>query len=134
MHELVMEFLKNPPTLSPRPDFTKLHALQKHMARALKQLVYPQSAIHRWSGLVLLPMCVCVCVGPPVEGGYLLTRYQPQDEFTPPNACDIILPQNSAHQPLSGEMLADGCPLANVYGTSTGLPVGILPGASLCDT
>ncbi len=54
--ESVVEFLKNPPTLLPCPDFTKLRALQKHMARALKQLVCPQSTIHGWSGLVLLPM------------------------------------------------------------------------------
>jgi hypothetical protein len=26
------------------------------------------------------------------------------------------------------------CPMGNVYGTATGLPVGVLPGASLCDT
>jgi hypothetical protein len=61
-------------------------------------------------------------------------RYQPQGEFTPPNACDVILPPNSAHQPLLGEMLADRCLLGNVYGTATGSPVGIPPGASLCDT
>ncbi len=79
-------------------------------------------------------LCVCVCVWPPVEGGYLLTQCQPQGELTPPNACDVILPPNSAHQPLPGEMLADGCPLGNVYGTATELPVGILPGMSLCDT
>ncbi len=78
--------------------------------------------------------CVCVCVQPPVEGGYLLMRYQPQGEFTPPNACDVIPPPDSAHQPLPGEMLADGCPLGNVYGTATGLLVGVPPSASLCDT
>jgi hypothetical protein len=61
-------------------------------------------------------------------------RYQLQGEFTPPNACDVILPPNSAHQPLPGEMLADVCLLGNVYETATGLPVGILPGMSLCDT
>ncbi len=63
--------------------------------------------------------CVCVCVWPPVEKGYPLTRYQLQGKFTPPNACDIIPPPDSAHQPLPGEMLADGCPLGNVYGTAT---------------
>jgi hypothetical protein len=52
----VAEFLKNPPTLSPRPDFEKLRAMQKHMVKGLKQLVCPQSAIHGWLGLVLLPM------------------------------------------------------------------------------
>jgi hypothetical protein len=55
-YESVAEFLKNPPTLLPCPDFTKLHALQKHMTRALQQLVCPQSVVHGWSGLVLLPM------------------------------------------------------------------------------
>ncbi len=30
------------------------------------------------------PWCVCVCDWPPVEGGYLLTRYQLQGGFNPP--------------------------------------------------
>jgi hypothetical protein len=55
-NELVAEFLKNPPTLLPCPDFTKLCTLQKHIARMLKQLVCPHSSIHGWLGLVLLPM------------------------------------------------------------------------------
>jgi hypothetical protein len=42
--------------LSPCPNFTKLCALQKHTAHALKQLVCPQSMIHGWLCLVLLPM------------------------------------------------------------------------------
>ena len=50
------EFLKNPPSLSPRPDFSKLRALRKNMVKALKQLMCPQSAIHGWSGMVLSPM------------------------------------------------------------------------------
>ncbi len=62
---------------------------------------------------------MCVCVWPPVERGYPLTRYQSQGKFTPPNACDIILPPDSTHKPLPGEMLADGCLLGNVYGTAT---------------
>jgi hypothetical protein len=60
-------------------------------------------------------------------------QYQSQDEFTPPNACDIIPPPGSAHMPLPGEMLADGCLLGNLYGTATRAPTGVLPGASLCD-
>ena len=50
------EFLKNPPSLSPRPDFSKVCALRKHMVKALKQLMWPKSAIHRWLGMVLSPM------------------------------------------------------------------------------
>ena len=33
------EFLKNPPSLSPRPDFSKFCALRKHMVKALKKLM-----------------------------------------------------------------------------------------------
>ena len=50
------EFLKNPLSLSPRPDFTKLRALRNHMVKALKQLMCPQSQIHGCSGMVLSPM------------------------------------------------------------------------------
>jgi hypothetical protein len=56
MYESFMDFLKNTPTHLPCPDFTKLRTLQKHMASVLKQLVCPQSGIHGWLGLVLLPM------------------------------------------------------------------------------
>jgi hypothetical protein len=48
-----------------------------------------------------------------------MLRYQSQGEFPPPNACDVIPPPDSAHPSLPGEMLADGCPLGNVYGTAT---------------
>ena len=50
------ELLKNPPSLSPRPDFSKLCELRKHMVKAVKQLVCPQSPVHGWSGMVLSPM------------------------------------------------------------------------------
>ena len=50
------EFLKNPPSLSPRRDFSKLCALRKHLVKALKELMCPQSDIHGWSGMVLSTM------------------------------------------------------------------------------
>ena len=50
------EFLKNPPSLSPQPDFLKLCALRKHMVKALKHFMCPQRAIHGWSGMFLSPM------------------------------------------------------------------------------
>ena len=49
-------FLKNPPSLSPQPDFSKLCALRKHMVKAIKQLMCPQIQIHGWSGMVLSPI------------------------------------------------------------------------------
>ena len=52
----VPKFLKNPPTLLPCPDFANLRAMQNHIVKALKRLIWPQSMIHGWSGLVLSPM------------------------------------------------------------------------------
>jgi hypothetical protein len=54
-YEEAAEFLENPPTMLPRPDFAKLQALRKHMTQAFKQLVCPQSQIHGWTGLVMDP-------------------------------------------------------------------------------
>ncbi len=48
-------FLKNPPLLEPRPNFTNICALQKHIMQALAQLSCPQSAIHGWLGLTMGP-------------------------------------------------------------------------------
>jgi hypothetical protein len=39
-------FLKNPPSLELRPNFTNICALQKHIMQALAQLSCPQSNIH----------------------------------------------------------------------------------------
>jgi hypothetical protein len=48
-------FLKNPPSLEPRPNFINIRALQKHIVQGLAQLSCPQSAIHGWSGLAMDP-------------------------------------------------------------------------------
>ena len=53
--EEVAEHLKNPPSLDPRPDFLKIRALQKHIIKALKKLICPQSQIHGWTGLAMDP-------------------------------------------------------------------------------
>jgi hypothetical protein len=42
----------------------------------------------------VLCVCVCVCSRPPVEGGYPLTRYQSQGEFTPPQRLQRHTPVN----------------------------------------
>ncbi len=48
-------FLKNPPSLEPRPNFPNICALRKHIVQGLAQLSCPQSAIHGWSGLAMDP-------------------------------------------------------------------------------
>jgi hypothetical protein len=51
----VTGFLKNPPQVAPRPDFSKLCKLRQFVVKALNQLECPQSFIHGWGGLVLAP-------------------------------------------------------------------------------
>jgi hypothetical protein len=65
-------------------------------------------------------VCVCVCVcltssreGLPSDAIPIAGRIHPSQRR------NVILPPDSAHQPLPGEMLADGCPLGNVSGTAT---------------
>jgi hypothetical protein len=54
-YEEAAGFLKNPPSLAPRPDFTKIWVLRKHITQALKQLDCPQSLIYGWVGLAMDP-------------------------------------------------------------------------------
>jgi hypothetical protein len=51
----VVGFLRNPPTVVPRADFSKLRALRQHIVKALKQIDYPQCFIHGWLGLTMAP-------------------------------------------------------------------------------
>jgi hypothetical protein len=51
----VMDCLRNPPSVHPRPDFTKLRALRLHLIKALKFFECPQSALHGWLGLAMAP-------------------------------------------------------------------------------
>ncbi len=48
-------FLKNHPTLAPRPDFAKNPSTLQHINTALMRLVCPQSQIHGWAGLAMEP-------------------------------------------------------------------------------
>ncbi len=51
----VVDCLRNPPSVHPRPDFAKLHALHLHLTKALKFFECPQSALHGWLGLTMAP-------------------------------------------------------------------------------
>ena len=56
-------FLKNPPSLEPRPNFPNIRALRKHIVDGLAQLSCPQSAIHGWSGLAMDPAAYLLLEG-----------------------------------------------------------------------
>jgi hypothetical protein len=88
--EEVMKFLKNPPSLAPRLDFTRLRALRQHIVRALRQLTCPQSPIHGWSGLAITPAMYLLLepqpfVAPANPGD---TAIYPQ--FAPPSTIKMI--------------------------------------------
>jgi hypothetical protein len=51
-------------------------------------------------------VCVCVCLTSSREG--LPSRNTNRRAITPLNACNVVPPPDSAHQPLPGEMLAGG--------------------------
>ena len=61
--EEVADFLKNPPSLEPCPDFAKIRALRKHIVTALAQLQCPQDAVHGWSGLAVDPAAYQLLTG-----------------------------------------------------------------------
>jgi hypothetical protein len=67
VYDKVEGFLKNPPMLSPCPDFVKKRAMRKHIQRALKQLVSLQSPIQGWLGLVLSPMVYTLLESTPIQ-------------------------------------------------------------------
>jgi hypothetical protein len=48
-------YLKNPPSLDPRPDFNNILAFKKHVIKALTQMLFPQSAVHGWAELTMDP-------------------------------------------------------------------------------
>jgi hypothetical protein len=54
-YEEAAVFPKNSPSLAPRPNFTKILALHKHITQALMQLDSPQSLIYGWAGLAMDP-------------------------------------------------------------------------------
>jgi hypothetical protein len=61
--EEVADFLKNPPSLEPRPDFAKIRALRKHIVTALAQLQCLQNTVHGWSGLAVNPAAYQLLTG-----------------------------------------------------------------------
>jgi hypothetical protein len=52
-YDEALALVANPPTLAPRPNFTNLRALRRHLQRALQRLVNPQTNVLGWSGLVM---------------------------------------------------------------------------------
>ncbi len=67
-------------SLEPCLNFTNIHALQKHVIKALSQLFWPQNAIHCWLGLAMDPATYLLLEGvafvPPNDPGPTLVYPQ----------------------------------------------------------
>lgn len=64
-YNTVVALLGTPPSLDPRPNFVNLHELRMHVARVLKKLPCPQSAVNGWSGAVMSPPMYALIDGTP---------------------------------------------------------------------
>ena len=52
-YEEIAALVANPPSLAPRPNFTNLRNLRRHIQRALMRVSCPQSNILGWVGLIM---------------------------------------------------------------------------------
>ena len=66
-YDTVIALLANPPSLDPRPNFFNLRELRTHVARGLKKLPCPQSAVNGWSGAVMSPPMYALIDGTPFD-------------------------------------------------------------------
>jgi hypothetical protein len=71
----------NPPSIVPRPKFTNLRNLWRHIQRTLQHLSCPQSNILGWAGLIMArPMYALITMSPfwlPTDPGPLAIYYLP---------------------------------------------------------
>jgi hypothetical protein len=80
-------FVKNPPSVTPRPDFTKIWALWKHITQAFKQPDCSQSLIYGWAGLAMDPTMYALIklspfIAPPNLGDVPLIPHLPLCKFS----------------------------------------------------
>ncbi len=52
-YEEVAALIANLPSLAPRPSFTNLRNLRRHIQRTLMRVSFPQSNILGWDGLIM---------------------------------------------------------------------------------
>ena len=52
-YDEIAALVANPPSLAPRPNFTNLRNLRRHIQRALMRVSCPQSNILGWAGLIM---------------------------------------------------------------------------------
>jgi hypothetical protein len=64
-YDKVVALVTNPPSIAPRPNFTNLHNLQRHIQHALQCLSCPQGNILGWVGFIMArPMYALLTMSP----------------------------------------------------------------------
>jgi hypothetical protein len=80
-YDEVVALVANLPSIVPRPNFTNLRNLQRHIQCALQRLSCPQSNILGWAGLIMArPMYALLTTSPfrvPTDPGPLAIYYPP---------------------------------------------------------
>ncbi len=75
----------NPPPLVPRPNFTNLRNLRRHIQRALQRLSCPQSNILGWAGIIMARFMYSLLTPSPfwvpTDLGPMAVYYPPPVEF-----------------------------------------------------
>ncbi len=76
----IMEMLKSPPTLAPRPNFFRLRVFRRHIVDVMKQIPHPDYPQHGWAGMVLQPAIFALISSipfvPPLNPGLIATYPQ----------------------------------------------------------
>ncbi len=76
----IMEMLKSPPTLAPRPNFFRLRVFRCHIVDVMKQIPHPDYPQHGWAGMVLQPAIFALINAtpfvPPMNPGLIATYPQ----------------------------------------------------------
>ena len=92
--EEVAALVANPPSLAPRPNFTNLRTLRRHIQRALQRLSCPQSNILGWAGLIMArPMYGLLTTTPfriPSNPGPVAIYYPPPDAILDAQGAPVL--------------------------------------------
>ena len=102
LFEEVAALVANPPSLVPRPNFSNLRTLRRHIQRALQRLSCPQSNILGWAGLIMArPMYGLLTTTPfriPTDPGPVAIYYPPPIEIVDTQGDPVL---NAAGLPTS---------------------------------
>ena len=94
-YEEVAALVANPPSLAPRPNFTNLRNLRRHIQRALQRLSCPQNNILGWAGLIMAQSIYSLLTPPPfrlpTDPGPMAVYYPPPVEIVDAKGDPVLI-------------------------------------------